>query len=87
MAVGVGLRPMRPAWPALVACGAFAVLGQGAFVAATHHGMLAIVVVLASLYPAATVSLARVVERETISRPQLLGLGLALVSVGLIVSG
>ena len=53
----------------------------------THEGLLSIVAVLTSLYPAVTVLLAAVVLHEAISRRQGVGLGLAAVAVVLIVLG
>jgi len=54
---------------------------------ATHSGLLSIVAVLTSLYPAVTVVLAVAILREDISRRQALGLVLAVIAVGLIVAG
>jgi drug/metabolite transporter (DMT)-like permease len=55
---------------------------------ATHRGLLAIVAVITSLYPAVTILLARVVLSERLTRIRLAGLILAAVSVTLIaVSG
>jgi len=53
----------------------------------TQGGLLSIVAVLTSLYPAVTVALAAVLTREAITRHQLVGLALAAVSVVLIVVG
>ena len=55
---------------------------------ATHRGLLAIVAVITSLYPAVTILLARVVLSERLTRVRLAGLILAAASVTLIaVSG
>ena len=54
---------------------------------ATHSGLLSIVAVLTSLYPAVTVLLAVGILRESISRRQAVGLVLAMLAVGLIVAG
>ncbi|WP_279582401.1 EamA family transporter [Fodinicola feengrottensis] len=54
---------------------------------ATHFGMLTVVAVLTSLYPAATIALARFVLAERISRWQGAGLVLAGVAVALITAG
>jgi drug/metabolite transporter (DMT)-like permease len=53
----------------------------------THEGLLSIVAVLTSLYPAVTVLLAAVVLHEAISRRQGVGLALAGLAVVLIVLG
>lgn len=54
---------------------------------ALHRGMLSLVAVLGSLYPASTVVLARYVLHERMSRTQLLGLVVALTAIAAIVSG
>lgn len=54
---------------------------------ALQRGSLVLVSVLGSMFPAITVLLARVVLRERIGRAQAIGLGLALVAVGMIVAG
>jgi drug/metabolite transporter (DMT)-like permease len=85
-----GLGPMR--WsPRDVAGGAAVGILAGAasilFFLAAHSGLLSIVAVLTSLYPAVTVLLAVGILREPISRRQAVGLVLAVVAVGLIVAG
>lgn len=55
-----------------------------AYVLATHHGLLALVAVISSLYPAGTVLLARAVLAERLALHQAVGLGLAAVAVALI---
>ena len=51
---------------------------------ALHASLLSLASVLISLYPAATVALAVVVLKERVTRPQLAGMALALVSVAMI---
>lgn len=78
---------IRPAiWP----CVAAGLLGGAAgllFLAATGGGALAIVAVITSLYPAATILLARVVLGERFELPQAIGLAAAAVAVALIGAG
>jgi len=55
------------------------------YLAATRYGALSVVVTLASLYPASTVLLARVVLGERLSTLQVAGVGCALAAIVLIV--
>ncbi len=57
------------------------------YLLATREGLLSLVAVLTSMYPAMTVLLARVVLKERMQPVQVAGLGLALVSVALITLG
>lgn len=75
-----------------VAAGAAAIGGLGAtatvlFFLATHRGLLALVSVITSLYPAVTVLLARITLGEQFGRLQTVGMGMAVVAVVLIVAG
>lgn len=67
--------------------GPLLMLALGAFVYATHSGMLTLVAVITALYPAMTVLLAAVVLREHIHRVQTIGLVLATVAVSLVATG
>ena len=60
-------------------------LANALYVLATRDGPLSVVVTLASLYPASTVVLARVVLRERLNMWQISGIVCALVAVILIV--
>lgn len=75
-AVVVSGRPLLPAGAArsIVVIGLFDVVANVSFLLATRRGLLSIVALLASLYPAATVVLARVVLRERLSPAQAVGL-------------
>jgi drug/metabolite transporter (DMT)-like permease len=76
-----------PSDVAIRAAGA-GVLDVGAnalYLIATRHGALSIVVTLASLYPASTVILARIVLAERLNRWQIAGIVCALIAVVVIV--
>jgi len=72
---------------AMVVAGILDMTANLAVLLAVHRGMLSLVVVLSSLYPASTVLLARYVLGERLSRTQVVGLVVALVAVAGIVSG
>lgn len=61
--------------------GAFDVGANSLFLLASRHGMLTLVGVIGSMYPASTVVLARVVLAERLARHQLVGLALAVGSL------
>lgn len=67
----VGARPL------VAAAGVLDVGANTIYLAATRHGLLSIVAVLSSLYPVATVVLARVFLGERLHRQQVAGLVLA----------
>lgn len=90
VAAAVGARtqlPPRPHWPALVAVGALDMAANALFAAATAHGYVSLVSVVASLYPVGVIALARVVLGERLRAPQLVGAAAALAGVALISAG
>jgi drug/metabolite transporter (DMT)-like permease len=78
----VGVRDV----PMLAVIGGCDVGANATFAYATEHGLLSVVSVLSSLYPAVTVILARSVHAERLSPIQLVGVLAALVGVALIAS-
>jgi drug/metabolite transporter (DMT)-like permease len=81
---GTATRPRAGTGPGLVLLG-FTNLGADLlFLLATRAGLLSLVAVITSLYPAATIALARVLLNERMIRPQIVGVALAALSVVLI---
>lgn len=78
-----GRSPFLP----IAAAGVLDMTANALFLLATRQGLLALVAVLSSLYPASTVLLARVVLQERLLGVQLAGLGLAAAGVTLIATG
>jgi drug/metabolite transporter (DMT)-like permease len=89
--VAVALRPPgrieRRSWLLLFAMGVLDLSANGLYALATRHGLLSVVAVAASLYPLATVVLARFVLGERVRRIQELGIVAALAGVVLIAAG
>jgi len=73
--------------PLVAATGVFDFGAIALYLAATGTGLLAVVAVLTSLYPASTVLLARFVLHERLHRDQLAGIALAIVAVVMIALG
>ncbi len=68
-------------------CGVVDMAANALYLMAARTGPLSVVVTLASLYPASTVLLARVVLGERLNARQVAGVGCALAAIVLIVSG
>ncbi|HJR90654.1 MAG TPA: DMT family transporter [Aeromicrobium sp.] len=87
MALALGTRqpfwPRRQAWIGFI-LGPLGTLANACLLWAVQAGLLSVVSVLVSLYPAVTVALAASVLHERIHRAQAFGLGLAALAVALI---
>lgn len=81
----LALPPPAPV-PAF-ASGLLDMTANALYLAAARSGLLSIVAVVASLYPASTVVLATTIDRERLARPQVVGLGLCLVALVLVTLG
>lgn len=81
------LRPAAGTAPTIVAAGVLDAGANALYLLASREGLLSLVSVLSSLYPAATIVLARFVLHERMNRIQLLGVALALTGVVLIAAG
>ncbi|HEX4904597.1 MAG TPA: DMT family transporter [Acidimicrobiales bacterium] len=80
-------RPAPGSLPSIAAAGALDAGANALYLLASREGLLSLVSVLSSLYPAATIVLARVVLHERMNTKQLAGIALALTGVGLIAAG
>jgi drug/metabolite transporter (DMT)-like permease len=87
LALAPGGRVGRASLYAVTVVGLLDVGANGLFALATRHGLLSIVSVAGSLYPLATVVLARLVLGERIRRVQEVGVVAALAGVALIAAG
>ena len=84
---GIAVRPAPSVARLVVASGIGDAVANLLFLMAERRGLLSLVAVIGSLYPATTVLLARVVLKERMSRLQKIGLGLAAAGVALISRG
>lgn len=84
LVVRTGLRVPRPALPAVVACAVAGTMAEVLLLLSFQKGLVAIAAVITSLYPGATVLLARFVLRERLRPDQLAGFALAGIAVALI---
>ncbi len=79
--------PRRPRAAIGAVSGVLGAVATASFLVATHHGLLTVTAVIASLYPAFTVLLAAAVLREHVHRAQGAGLGLCAVAIALVAAG
>jgi drug/metabolite transporter (DMT)-like permease len=81
------LRPARDSLPAIAAAGLLDAAANVLYLLATRRGLLSLVAVLTSMYPASTVLLAHLVLGERLTRVRVAGLAAAAVGVALIALG
>jgi len=74
-------------WHLAFAAGGLDAIANAVFQLAAQRGSLAVVAVIGSLYPAATVVLARYLLHERLSRIQVVGVVLALAAAGILAIG
>ena len=85
-----GRRPVLVPWSVAgvaVGAGALDMLANALFLIAVQQGPLSVVATLASLYPASTIILARIVLRERWSRLQAAGIATAVAATVMILGG
>lgn len=81
------LRPPAGAVLLVIGAGVLDMSANALYLLATRYGLMSLVAVLTSLYPAATILLARVVLHERLARVQVVGLLAAACGVVLITAG
>jgi drug/metabolite transporter (DMT)-like permease len=86
-AKGLKQRPHRADVPTIIGAGILDVTANALYLIAARRGLISLVAVLSSLYPAGTVLLARLVLDERLARHQVVGLPLAAAGVALIALG
>ncbi|MFF4416271.1 EamA family transporter [Streptosporangium sp. NPDC001559] len=87
LATGRTLRPGTGALRIILVAGVLDMLANVLFMFAQQRGMLSLVGVLVSLYPASTLVLARYVLKERLNVVQMTGIGFTLAAVALIAAG
>lgn len=81
------MKAERSVLPGIALTGALDVAANILYLLASRRGLLSLVAVLTSMYPASTVVLARFVDKEKLFRTQLVGLAIAAIGVALIAAG
>lgn len=80
----VRTTPSRRGVLLAVAAGLLDMTANASFLAASRHGMLAVIAVISSMYPVTTIALAMGVDRERVSRSQIVGMAVAVLAVVLV---
>jgi len=84
LATSRAVLPARSARVATIGTGLLDMSANALFLVANRSGLLALVAVVTSLYPASTIALAQVFLGERLARHQIVGIGLAVGAVVLI---
>ena len=87
LAMGRPKVATRSSWRFVAGAGLLDMTGNVLFLLAVRRELLSLVAVIMSLYPVATITLARFVFDQRVVRRQIAGLGLAAAAVGLIAAG
>ncbi|MFO7590803.1 MAG: EamA family transporter [Acidimicrobiia bacterium] len=87
VAIGQAVVPVRGARRLSLGTGLFDMIANACFLIANRSGLLALVAVITSLYPASTIALAQVFLGERLAPHQLVGVGVAVAAVVLIAVG
>ncbi len=84
LVIGQTVMPARGARRLSLGTGVFDMAANACFLIANRSGLLALVAVITSLYPASTIALAQLFLGERLARHQLVGVGVAVVAVVMI---
>jgi drug/metabolite transporter (DMT)-like permease len=86
-ATRLDVRSVGRAGRLAVGAGVLAVVANVSYLLATREGLLSLVAVITSMYPATTVVLATELDHERLTRLQAVGLGLAVAALGTVAAG
>jgi drug/metabolite transporter (DMT)-like permease len=75
------VRSARKHLRVIVASGILDSVANALYLVAVRRGLMTIVAVIIAMYPASTLALATKLDKERVHRPQLVGIGLAVVSL------
>jgi drug/metabolite transporter (DMT)-like permease len=87
VATRVPLKPAAGTFIGIAVAGVLDVAANVFYLLSTRHGLLSLVAVITSMYPAMTVLLARLWLKERMVRVQIVGLGFAAMGITLIATG
>lgn len=82
-----GGRVVRSAMPFVIASGLLDMTANLTYLIASRHALLSIVAVITSMYPVSTVALAIGIDKERVSRSQIVGMVFSVAALALVSSG